>query len=624
TNKNLLREFYCDNNKPMSISPFYECPSGTMCQNGACKTVSQQSCKVSKLTVTVMPYAGTPQAKYLKIGDSYIDPVFDSFKWMFTGVTPSLEDASRDIMKFYPSAEDRLSLEFTNKNGQKYRTAIMSGSQYSGDAKIALSDGSYSLHVSSNGFAENDRFVIGTNEYSYIFQLKQILLDASTPIIKIQNVAAGSSTIRLNLTNNGNYNYTVLNLDGYNYEFRVYANDTTKVYLADSAKITNKILTKSGALIELPADEDYSSSKIIKIKEASGTNLESAIYLNVSMRASTSYDMQIDVPSGNVNGNLALFSVGTSYEKRAVTKYGTYVKYNTESDVTTLYHPGDAANYQIFVAPSSALAKTVIISGTPTTAVDGGAAIETPTKKLYKEDLFTATKEAFTNFDLPNLLAKQKIIDTDGTSIDVMQTIKVIRQASVTFDKTPDYLDDPTLSIRLSGRQYNYSAEVSFSPAVDTTKLRNKKITLFGKDWTFSANTGELNAFTDTGLVLYGGGIQKMMAAGDTATVDVEGTHAVVNIVGVNVDVTPSTAMITVNGESKQMAAGATETLGGVRIYVKQIFTYTVPAKHGAVELFIGTDKLILRDGQAAKKALTDIDGTKVGILTGANSGICR
>ncbi len=595
----------------------YICPYG--CKDGACNPEFQQPCsKISKLSVTVTPNYGTPQAKYLKMGDSYIDPVFSSFKWAFTGVTPPLEDASRDIIKFYPSSEDRLTLEFTNKNGQKYNQVIFNGSATSGDAKISLSDGSYRLHVSTNGISENDAFIIMSNA-SHIIRLKQV----QERLIKFQDLAAGSTTVMLNLTNNGKYNFTILNLDGYDYEFRVYPNDTSKAYLADPTKITNKLFTKNGALIELPSDERYSDTKAIRITEARGTGMEGVITLNVSMKSSFStYDMQVDTPTGNDN-NLAFYNIGTSYDKRAVTKHGTYIKYNTNSDVVQLYYPKDMATYQVFLAPTLGLIKTNTTSGVSTTFVEGGAAVETPTKKLYKGDLLNTTKESFTSSDIPILLAAQTITDTDGVSVGITQVIKTINGASVTYSKTPDNLDDPVLNIILSAAvNYNYSAEISFSPAVDTKKLRNKKITLFGKEWTVSTNANELDPFTETGLVLYGGGIQKIMTAGDTATVDVSGTQAVVNVVGVNTDA--STAMITINGESKQMAQGATETLGGVRVYVKSIFSYTVPAKQGAVELFIGTDKLVLRKGAAAKIGSSDIDGTKVGATSAVNSDACR
>ncbi len=256
--------------------------------------------------------------------------------------------------------------------------------------------------------------------------------------------------------------------------------------------------------------------------------------------------------------------------------------------------------------------QTVAASGATSTTVEEGAAVETSGQKLYKADNLNTTKESFTKSDLPTLLAKQTITDTDGTSVDVTQTIKTIKKASVTFDKTPDNLDDPILNVALNDNTYNYSTQIDFSPAVDTLKLQSKKVTLFGKEYTFSTNTAELNASTDTGLVLYGGGVQKIMTAGDTATVDVEGKQAVVSVVGVNTDL--STAMVTCNGESKQMAVGATDTLGGIRIYVKQIFTYTVPAKQGAAELFIGTDKLAIKTGQAVKKGSSDVDGTKASV----------
>ncbi|MDP2750030.1 MAG: hypothetical protein Q8O89_04310, partial [Nanoarchaeota archaeon] len=198
-------------------------------------------------------------------------------------------------------------------------------------------------------------------------------------------------------------------------------------------------------------------------------------------------------------------------------------------------------------------------SGVASTTIEDGAAIETSGQKLYMGDGFSQVKQSMTDTELPALLKKGSVTDTDGTSYDYVQQIKVFN-STIDFGKTPDNLDDPVLFLTTDGTGYNYTTEINFPTAVDTTKLLGKKLTFFGKEWTVSSNANELAVNGTSGLVLYGGGVQKIMTAGDTATVDVEGTQTVVNIVGVNADVTPSTAMITVNGESKQLAAGNTET----------------------------------------------------------------
>lgn len=77
---------------------------------------------------------------------------------------------------------------------------------------------------------------------------------------------------------------------------------------------------------------------------------------------------------------------------------------------------------------------------------------------------------------------------------------------------------------------------------------------------------------------------QKIMTAGDTATLDVKGTQAVVSMVGVNTDT--KSAMITVNGESKQLSVGETAIFGEIKVYVNQVSSYSIVGMMWA-ELFI-------------------------------------
>lgn len=261
---------------------------------------------------------------------------------------PCITD-NKDIIKFYPSSEDRMSLEFTNKNGQKYNQVIFNGSATSGNAKISLSDGSYRLHVSTNGISENDAFSIMSNA-SHIMVLKQINLNFNSspafngynetpiysPYLKIQDRASGSSSETIPLTKFNSYYRGQTTIDGYPWVFQVNLNDTSKVYLADPTKITNRIFTKNGALIELPSDERFSDTKTIRITEAPGTGMEDIMLLNVHMNASSNYDMQIDSPYSKTTPMIA---IGVTYDRQGVTNYSTCIKYNTESDVVSIYYP---------------------------------------------------------------------------------------------------------------------------------------------------------------------------------------------------------------------------------------------------------------------------------------------
>ena len=253
---------------------------------------------------------------------------------------------------------------------------------------------------------------------------------------------------------------------------------------------------------------------------------------------------------------------------------------------------------------------TKSLPGTATTTVEGGAKVATSGQELYLNENLASVKETVTSGDLPVFLKKGTITDTDGTSYEYTQQIKVTNgTAKIAFGNPTGISNDPQIYLNLPDNTM-YRLQLIFPTAVDTTKLDNKIITIGGKEYTFAGTDTELNASGTNGLVIYGGGIDKTMVAGETATVSVSGADVPLEIIGVNTKTTTATATVKVNGETQSVTAGNTYVLGGIRVYVRDIFAYTVPEEQGAVRLFIGTDKLRIKTGNEVRKGSTDIDGT--------------
>ncbi len=275
---------------------------------------------------------------------------------------------------------------------------------------------------------------------------------------------------------------------------------------------------------------------------------------------------------------------------------------------------------------------TTTTTGATTTVLEGGAKVETSGQKLYFGDYLNSTKTSLTSSELPVFLKDGKIVDEGGTEFTYKQIIRMPR-TTITFGTTPDSLSDPVIYLDLPSA-VNFSYELSFPTAVNTQYLRNKLITIMGKEYTLSGTTGtgtasgiggtggELNC-TDTtnGLVLYGGGLDQTFSAGEAVTVTVGGKDIPVEVTGVNTGTTTATATIKVNGESASVTAGETVVLGGVRTYVRDIFAYTTPVTSGAARLFIGTDKLTLISDNEAKLASTNIGGTEIDMSCAATQG---
>ena len=259
---------------------------------------------------------------------------------------------------------------------------------------------------------------------------------------------------------------------------------------------------------------------------------------------------------------------------------------------------------------------------TPVVNIEGGAKIENSGQKLYLGDYVAVTKTIFTDSDLPGILKKVTIEDSDGGVFAYRLKINTPNNSKVLFGKDVingyDSNTAPIVYLDLNGNTKFYSTEITFPVAVEPAKLANKKITLFGKEYTFSANVNELNP--NEKIVLYGGGTQKVMTAGDDIILSrEEGSSVKIKIVGIQTGSNPS-AWIEVNGESRQVTTGNTYTIGNEKIYIKQIFSYTVPTVQGAVDLFIGSDKLSIYKSNTVEKGNKEIYGAASTIsVTGTN-----
>lgn len=268
---------------------------------------------------------------------------------------------------------------------------------------------------------------------------------------------------------------------------------------------------------------------------------------------------------------------------------------------------------------SSDLASIYGTAGSSTSSVSGGesAKIETSAQKIYLGDYLNNTKGSLTDSELPSLLAKSKVEDTDGTSYDVTQKINVPKTAAAFSKYTKDGSTgtEPGINLDFSSSAANtYSYELSFTPAIDTSKMANKVISIAGKEYTFSGNSAELNASdTSTGLVLYGGSTDVTLNTKTNATYKVNGVDVAVSIVGVNPNLgstTEGAATITVNGESASVAKGKSYTLGGQRVYIRDIMVTNTQPAEGAVRVFLGSDKIAFINGTNVKKGATTIYGS--------------
>ena len=292
------------------------------------------------------------------------------------------------------------------------------------------------------------------------------------------------------------------------------------------------------------------------------------------------------------------------------------------ADVTVVYGAAgmaiDAAAAADVVGNMQA-ALSGVSTGTTTTTTSGETAkIETAGQKLYMGDYMGNVKETLTKSDLPTVLADGSVTDTEGKSYDYTQKIGVAN-TTVTYDKDTPETDEPILYVDLNnnGDNYAYTDDVTFTTAVNTTKLAGKDITLFGKTLTFSASSSELNASSSTGLVLYTGKADVTVNAGESKDVTVGDSTMTVEILGVDTSGNKATIKVTSGSttETATLDKGDTKMVAGQRIYCKDIlalYKEGSTTSYGGAELFIGADKIALINSTEVELNGNPVYGTTV------------
>jgi len=245
-------------------------------------------------------------------------------------------------------------------------------------------------------------------------------------------------------------------------------------------------------------------------------------------------------------------------------------------------------------------------------SVSNGAAVETKSKKLYVGQKLNETLSKFTVKELPTVLASGVVKQKDGREINYGQRIYTADQV-VKFDSAIKDWDNPALNVELAKNENLYTYVVKFSPAIDVEEIANKEVTLLGKPYIFSDVDGDL---TGTMVTLFAASQTESVAAGESVTVTVEGTDYVITVVGINTEGTAAT--IDVNGEAFEVDEDEDELdieKGDLKAHVKAIRAFKFPAEAGSVELFIGSEEMVLEHGEKVVLGDDEVDGTDVTIV---------
>ena len=266
----------------------------------------------------------------------------------------------------------------------------------------------------------------------------------------------------------------------------------------------------------------------------------------------------------------------------------------------------------------------VTVPGAAATAtiVGEGAAIFTANERVFLNDTFekTGLRTALSDSDLPVLLKSGTIDDSDGgTTYDFDLFIDFSNDFPLSFSTASDDLDNPTylfgeFGTTASSTSNVYRSRIVFNDEVNATTVIGEEMEIFGSTFTFLSGTSG----SGSGKVeLSGGADKRILEEGETVSATVDGAPIDVKLLVVS---DADTIGIQVGGDSKSIDKGVTATVGGIEVFVDDVFFTSKEGTVSSASLLIGAKKLILTDGTNAKVKVggsqeKTVDGTFVDIL---------
>jgi hypothetical protein len=266
------------------------------------------------------------------------------------------------------------------------------------------------------------------------------------------------------------------------------------------------------------------------------------------------------------------------------------------------------------------------VSGVTSVGVTGGALVDTTSTKLYIGDSLTKSgvKTTVTKTDLPSLLASGIFTDDTGVTYNFDQYISW-GGGTVEFGTTDGDLEDPALYVNtgtsVAAPLFSYFVTFNKPLNISNSNVIGNSITFLGTKYTIGS--GSSFDGTTNKLILFGSSNAQLLSEGEEQTVSINDVEHTVKLLGVS---SSTIAVVSVDGESKEVTQGNSYTISGVDVYVDSVFYYPKEAQVSQAKLSFGSQKLILEDGSAVKVGTSEdtIEGTNVTLTGTANTGISK
>jgi hypothetical protein len=259
-----------------------------------------------------------------------------------------------------------------------------------------------------------------------------------------------------------------------------------------------------------------------------------------------------------------------------------------------------------------------------------GKSVATTNMKVYMNDYLkkTGARYIFTAADMATVLKGGTLEDsTLNTQYDYTQYIELSDDFTVQFAQyrpSSGTTQDPEMVLLHSSgtnpsaaltTSYVYKGKVVFEKEVNGTSTVGETVELFGKDYTVASTTTFIASTPK--LVIYGSADTQVLTEKETVTTTVSGVEYDVTLAGVS---DADTIVVTVGSDTKSIDKQQTKTIGGLQVYVDDVYYYGSTRTDNQAKVSFGAETLTLEHGKKAYTTLggttTNIDGTLVQLTT--------
>ncbi len=262
-----------------------------------------------------------------------------------------------------------------------------------------------------------------------------------------------------------------------------------------------------------------------------------------------------------------------------------------------------------------------------------GKALETSNTKVYVNDNLAKSgiRGTLTSQDLPAMLKTDILKDTDANDeYKYDQYIQFSDDYVVNYSQYTDasaVSTDPELVIKHTAGSSNpsnphnddyfYKSRVVFQKDVNGTTAANEKLRIFGAEYTISTSTTFIQSTaTNNKLVLFGAADTRVLTEKEKVTVTVGSTSYDVTLNGVS---DADTVVLTVGSETKSVDKGVTSTIGGLQVYIEDVFFYGSTRTDNQAKIGLGAQQLNFQHGSKVSTgsgSTTNVEGTQVNLST--------